>query len=375
VDWAPLFQLAGLDQSAMQPAEPVWSFLAASDTRAAWTGKWPESSRGLRVEAAAFGGRPVAFMLVGDWQKPWRMSEESSNNTTMYAVLLLVITVGTLIAAAILARRNIREGRGDRRGAVQLAAYISVVLLALWVCQVHLGDLFGLFLFLVAVCTSVAYGVVLWTVYLALEPFVRRHWPRVLVSWTSVLTGHGSDAVVGRDVLIGVAAGIWFALLFRTIAAINGDGTINFPGETDILLGLRSTLGAVLQEAVYAIRNSLMYFFILFVLRMLLRSQWAAVIVFTGFFTLLNALGNDIVWLGGVIGLLYFGTAAFVIVRFGGVLAFVVGSFVSSLLFDIVPTLDSSAWYFGSNLLILAVVVALAGWAFYTATGRRVWAI
>jgi serine/threonine-protein kinase len=375
VDWAPLFQLAGLDQSAMQPAEPVWSFLAASDTRAAWTGKWPESNRGLRVEAAAFGGRPVAFMLVGDWQKPWRMSEESSNNTTMYAVLLLVITVGTLIAAAILARRNIREGRGDRRGAVQLAAYISVVLLALWVCQVHLGDLFGLFLFLVAVCTSVAYGVVLWTVYLALEPFVRRHWPRVLVSWTSVLTGHGSDAVVGRDVLIGVAAGIWFALLFRTIAAINGDGTINFPGETDILLGLRSTLGAVLQEAVYAIRNSLMYFFILFVLRMLLRSQWAAVIVFTGFFTLLNALGNDIVWLGGVIGLLYFGTAAFVIVRFGGVLAFVVGSFVSSLLFDIVPTLDSSAWYFGSNLLILAVVVALAGWAFYTATGRRVWAI
>jgi len=114
-----------------------------------------------------------------------------------------------------------------------------------------------------------------------------------------------------------------------------------------------------------------MYFFILFMLRMLLRSQWAAVIVFTGFFTLLNALGNDIVWLGGVLGLLYFGTAAFVIVRFGGVLAFVVGSFVSSLLFDIVPTLDSSAWYFGSNLLILAVVVALAVWAFYTATGRR----
>jgi hypothetical protein len=171
-----------------------------------------------------------------------------------------------------------------------------------------------------------------------------------------------------------VALGVWFALLFRTIAVINGDGTINFPGETDILLGLRSTVGAVLQEAVYAIRNPLMYFFILFILRMLLRSQWAAVIVFTGFFTLLNALGNDIVWLGGVLGLLYFGTAAFVIVRFGGVLAFVVGSFVSSLLFDIVPTLDSSAWYFSSNVLILAVVVALAVWAFYTATGRRPWA-
>ena len=43
--------------------------------------------------------------------------------------------------------------------------------------------------------------------------------------------------------------------------------------------------------------------------------------------------------------MLYFGTAAFVIVRFGGLLAFVVGAFVSSLLFDVVLTLDSSAWY------------------------------
>ena len=374
VDWAPLFRLAALDQSNFQPAEPVWTFLAASDTRAAWTGTWPDSGRSLRIEAAGFGGRPVAFMLINDWQKPWRMSEEISGTTTAYVVLLLVVTVAILIAAAVFARRNIREGRGDRRGAARLAAYMTGVLLALWVCQVHVSASPGLFaLLLLAVCTSVFYGVLLWTVYLALEPSVRRHWPRVLVSWTSVLTGRGSDAVVGRDTLIGVALGVWFALLFRSIAAMNGDGSVNFPGEVDILLGLRSTIGVVLQEAIYAIRNVLMYFFILFALRMLLRSQWAAIIAFTAFFTVLNALGNDRVWLGGVIGLLYFGTAAFVIVRFGGLLAFVVGAFVSSLLFDVVITLDSSAWYFGSNILVLAVVAALAIWAFYTATGRRPW--
>ena len=98
-------------------------------------------------------------------------------------------------------------------------------------------------------------------------------------------------------------------------------------------------------------------------------------IAFTAFFTLLNALGNDEVWLGGLAGLLYFGTAAFVIVRFGGLLAFVVGAFVSPLLFDVVLTLDSSAWYFGSNVFVLAVVVALTIWAFYTATGRRPWGV
>jgi serine/threonine protein kinase len=374
VDWTPLFQLAGLDQAALQPVDPVWTFLAASDTRAAWTGKWPESGRPLRVEAAAFGGRPVAFMTIGDWQKPWRMADTTSSETTAYLVLLLGVTIVVLAGAAILARRNIREGKGDRRGAARLAAYMTAVLMALWVCQVHVSASLGLFaLFLLAVCTSVFYGVLLWTVYLALEPFVRRHWPRVLVSWTNVLTGRASDAVVGRDALIGVALGIWFALIFRAIAAFELDGPINFPGEVELLLGLRSTIGVVLQEGLYAIRNVLLYFFILFVLRMLLRRQWAAMIAFTAFFTLLNALGNERVWLGGMIGLLYFGTAAFVIVRFGGLLAFVVGSFVSSLLFDVVLTLDSSAWYFGNTAFVLAVVAALTIWAFYTATGRRPW--
>jgi serine/threonine protein kinase len=374
VDWAPLFRLAALDQSTLQPAEPVWTFLAASDTRAAWTGTWPDSGRPLRVEAAGFGGRPVAFMLIGDWQKPWRMADETGGESATYLVLLFGVTVVILAGAAILARRNIREGRGDRRGAARLAAYISAVLMTLWLCEVHVTATIELFaLFLLAICTSVFYGVLLWTVYLALEPFVRRHWPRVLVSWTNVLTGRASDAVVGRDALIGVALGIWFALLFRAIAAISGDGPINFPGEVELLLGLRSTIGVVLQEGLYAIRNVLLYFFVLFVLRMLLRRQWAAIVAFTAFFTLLNALGNERVWLGGVIGLLYFGTAAFVIVRFGGLLAFVVGAFVSTLLFDVVLTLDSSAWYLGSNVLVLAVVAVLAGWAFYTATGRRPW--
>jgi hypothetical protein len=374
VDWAPLFRLAAIDQSTLQPADPVWVGLAASDTRAAWTGTWPGSDRPLRVEAAGFGGRPVAFMLISDWQTPWRMADDTGGENSIYLVLLMGLAIVILTGAAILARQNIREGRGDRRGAARLAALVSAALMVLWICDVHVAATFGLFgLFLLAVCTAVFQGVLMWTVYLALEPFVRRHWPRVLVSWTNVLTGHASDAVVGRDALIGVALGVWFALVFRAIAAINGDGPVNFPGEIELLLGLRNTSSVVLEEALYAIRNVLMYFFILFALRMMLRSQWAAMIAFTAFFTVFNALGNDRMWLGGLIGLLYFGTAAFVIVRAGGLLAFVVGAFVSALLFDVVVTSDVSAWYFSSNLLILAVLVTLVGWAFYTATGRRPW--
>jgi hypothetical protein len=253
---------------------------------------------------------------------------------------------------------------------------MTAILMALWVCRVHIVATPVFFAsFLLAVCTSVFYGVLIWTVYLALEPFVRRLWPQVLVSWTSVLTGRLSDRVVGRDVLIGVGLGVWFALLFRSIALMwASESAVAFPGDVDLLLGLRSTLAVVLEEAPYAIRNVLLYFFVLFVFRVLLRSPRAAVIAFTGFFTVLQALGNDEAWLGGVLGLLYFGTAAFVIVRYGGLLAFIVGAFVSSLLFDIVVTLDSSAWYFGNSLLLVGIVAALAVWGFYTAVGGRLWA-
>jgi hypothetical protein len=372
VNWSPLFQLAALDESTLKPAEPQWTFLAAADTRAAWTGTWPESGRPLRIEAAAFGGRPVAFMVMGPWQKPWRMSDTLSDTVSAYAFFILFAVVAILIGAAILARNNTREGRGDRRGAARLAVYVTSGLMAIWVCQVHVsGPLELVATFLVAVCTSVFYGMLLWTVYLALEPFVRRHWPHVLVSWTSVLTGRTSDSVVGRDVLIGVALGVWFALMFRTLAVVNNEGPFTFPGEVDLLLGLRSTLGVVLQEGFYSIRNVVMYFFILFVLRMTLRRQWAAVIGFTAFFTVLGALGNDRMWLGGLQGLLYAGSAAFVIVRFGGLLAFVVGTFVSALLFDVLITRDTSAWFFGETMLLVTIVAALTLWGFYTSIGGR----
>jgi len=76
-------------------------------------------------------------------------------------------------------------------------------------------------------------------------------------------------------------------------------------------------------------------------------------------------------WLGGLQGLLYAGSAAFVIVRFGGLLAFVVGTFVSALLFDVLVTVDSSAWYFGNTMLLVAIVLGLTLWGFYTAMDRR----
>src|SRR5881628_3914691 len=51
--------------------------------------------------------------------------------------------------------------------------------------------------------------------YLAIEPYARRLWPRMLVSWVRVLEGRFRDPLVGRDLLVGCAAGALAALVQR----------------------------------------------------------------------------------------------------------------------------------------------------------------
>jgi hypothetical protein len=75
---------------------------------------------------------------------------------------------------------------------------MAAVLMAVWLCKVHLVGSIGLLaMFLIAVCTSAFYGVLLWTIYVALEPYVRKHWPQVLVSWTNLLDGRVGGSLLG----------------------------------------------------------------------------------------------------------------------------------------------------------------------------------
>jgi len=290
-------------------------------------------------------------------------------------VILCALAIGILAAAGFLAHKNLRAGRGDRRGASRLAAFMSVVLLALWLSDVHLAASIGfLAMFLLAICTSVFYGVLLWTLYVALEPFVRRHWPQVLVSSTNALTGRLRDPVVGRDVLLGTALGAAWVIMIRGVDLVVGHRAIaDFPGAVEVLSGLRSTAGVVLEAAPYAIRNVLLYFFLLFVLRVILRRDWAAWIAFATIFGLLSALSNEThPWIGALNSVLYFGSGAFVVVRWG-LLSYAVAHFFSTLLIVLPATTDASAWYFGDVLLLLGVAVGLVAWGFYTSLGGRLW--
>jgi hypothetical protein len=142
------------------------------------------------------------------------------------------------------------------------------------------------------------------------------------------------------------------------------------PAATELLSGGRSTVGVILQGVPYALRNVLFNFFLLFLLRVVLGRQWLAAAAFVGLFALLGVVGDDgNPWVNAVVTVIYFGSGAVVVLRWG-LLPYAVGVFVGELLLKVPATLDSSAWYFGNMLTVMAVAVALASWGLYTVVPR-----
>jgi serine/threonine-protein kinase len=378
VDWNSVFAAADLDPTKFQAAEPLWNTLSASDTRAAWTGVWPGTERPLRVEAAAWHGKPVAFSMIGPWTTPARTPPaepplRSQVNLLILGGLLLVTQIG----GAILAFHNVKRQRGDLRGAFRLAAAIFWVQMCLWLLRAHLTVSSGTFgVFLLAVCTSVFYAAMLWTIYVALEPYVRRHWPQALISWASVLTGRVRDPIVGRDVLFGIALGAGWLMIDRASDFwAQAHGITPNIGNIFFLDGAKATLAVLVGEIPTTIRSTLMYFFLLFLLRVLLRNQWLAGGVFV------------LIWVTQVFfqersstaafqameALILYSMATVVVLRFG-MLSLAVGSFVFDLLNGLPVTFNPSAWYFGTGMAVLAGFLALTAWAFRTSiAGRRLW--
>jgi serine/threonine protein kinase len=372
LDWNILFTAAGLDPSKLQPAQPAWTSLAAADVRMAWTGSWPGTTRPLRVEAAAFQGKPVFFSLIGDWTKPDRMksTEKKSIGERANSFIGLVVLCALLVRSVLLARRNYRQGRGDRAGALRLAVVMFLLEIALFLCRCHFSSISGaLGLFVLAASTALFISGVTWMLYLAVEPWVRRHWPTTMISWSRLLSGRGRDPLVGRDILFGVILGVVWILVFqiRYIPMMRlGAAPVTF--STSALMGGREALGSWLYQWPQSIQTTLVFFFLLFGLKVLLRKEWIAGIVLVAIFALPRGLSSTYMAVEIPAQIVVYSIAVLIVLRFGFVpLACAV--FTINLMANVPFSTDLSAWYMPSSILALLSVVALAGWGFYNSLG------
>ena len=192
----------------------------------------------------------------------------------------MLLALAMPLGGVMLARRNIRLGRGDRKGAFRVALFVFLRYAHArafprgprgefrpGAVDPHQGLRLPLLL-----------GAQVWLLYMALEPFARRRWPHVLISWKRLLGGSLRDPLVGRDVLLGAPRGLVPpSHLHRGPLCPLCREPARDPGASPGRLGaeLAPTRGfRVFVNQYSAVLYGMVFLFMLTLLRMLVRKPW-----------------------------------------------------------------------------------------------------
>jgi len=372
-DWSRLHAYAGLDPAHLSPTAPSSTPRVRTDVQAAWTGTYSESPDiPLRIEAAAFRGSIASFEIAAPW---------TGNGSRTANSFPRVIDFIFSIAVPLFAYLNWRSGRSDVSGAFRVGVFLFVLLLLFWILTSHHPDnplaiLDGLMN--TGMRLALAEAVLMFGLYLAIEPWGRRLWPRSMITWSRVLTGQWRDPLVGRDVLIGLLVGVGATLLLR----LREFDIIRLGGPPSFFSGIPNTENFVLYyltgpfpvatvalAALSGLGGALVVSAFLFIARTLFRNKWVPAAIFA----LSGALSPfGVHWTTALLGVSVTLLAVWTIYRFG-VFVFAVtqsGMAVTSAIL----TMDFSAWYGASSLAAIIVVSAMALIGFRLAVlGHPLW--
>ncbi|HEX9160215.1 MAG TPA: serine/threonine-protein kinase [Thermoanaerobaculia bacterium] len=369
VDWSRLLAATGIDRATLGAAAPRWSAPVDRDERFAWRGEYAgQPGVPIQIEAGSYHGRPTWLWVIPPWQKvdPARPPASGGAGAAVQAAFGITLLVCLMAGGFFLARRNVLRGRMHRDGVIRFGAFSFLLYFVSTSLDVHhvwsglevvrLLDVLDLALVVTAL-------LLMW--YVAIEPYFRRRFPRMLIGWTRLLSGRLKDPMVGRDILIGVFAG----LVCATVEFINllAPAWLGRPP----LAGLRTGwdfagltgLSAIVHFIVFSVGSSIgrtLIFAVLFlVFRIVSRSTTAAtVLLVVAAFLLLSGGDAPAVYFSDAFGAVLMVT----VFRKFGLLALMSQTFawiVPALL-----TVDPSVWYFTRSLLIAGVVAAMAIYAF-----------
>jgi len=376
VDWAQLFNAAGFDPRQFVEAEPQWIPKHALDFRISWDGK--PNGVPVHIDAAAFHGVPVDFDVGGPWYAPSVIEAQQRTQWIwdFQAAAQAIVAFLVLGAGLVLVRMNLRAGRADRRGAARVALYalfglgIAGILGAHWPHE--LSRFWAVFS---KVAGNVTFGAgFVWLSYLALDPFARRYWPDLLISWNRLLAGRVRDPLVGRDVLIGVAAGcvqtlLWYGLVTLTTWIRMPEVTPSPGFDTAFLGSPAQALSVVVYKAFLAVIIALACTLILVLARLLLHNKLLALLAaWIGMTFLLNFRidGVHLILFALVSAMLFL----LLLVRFG-ILAFGISILIVDLIYWTALTLDMSRWYAGRSIAIVLLVLGIAVYGSRCAIGKK----
>jgi predicted Ser/Thr protein kinase len=375
-DWRPLFEAAGLDMAAFTPVTPQWSPRDYADTRAAWEGPLtgrPEIT--ARVEAAAYRGRPTAMFLLGPWSVPTRMAPTGrSLSQTILSGMITLLLIAMTLGALLLARHNVRANRADRRGAARLAMVVMVGSAAMFLITAHhLPDVSSeTELFLRDFGTVLVQAGLLWVIYLALEPYVRRFWPDGILGWTRLVSGHVRDPRVGRDLLTGSVIIIIMGLCGSVFDLL--PGALGYPPpqpaaqRMDALTGAAATLSLIFDGLLNGLFVAVFIVLGYVMLRLMLRRTsvaTAATAILLGVVQAPEVLrSSGPWWIAAAFQLVIVAGVTVLVVRYG-LLVTVVAIGIINVTGNMPLRLSLSHWTATTSNLVIGTVIGIAAFGFY----------
>lgn len=224
----------------------------------------------------------------------------------------------------------------------------------------------------VAVAITLLVATALWLAYVAVEPYLRRRIPELLIAWARLLEGRWRDPRIGRDALIGAIVGVVLALLSHIV---NGLSTwFAFPGQTTIPSvlvagGNANPLAYLLSEPLQAVGRALTIMSVYFVARLVFRKP-AVAAVFLGVIELLLNLGGENVALELPAAVLGAVAVVWLVARVGLLAAVTMWTY-RLLLINVAPSFDFSSWYAVYTMPALVALLALTLYAFYISVGSQ----
>lgn len=369
-DWPALLAEHGIVSPQPVPLDLAIVPPTAYDARQDWQATQAEET--VMVTAASYDGKAVYLRAEPASLKPARLGEQTGGLTgRMFVVAVIVCGIG----GCFLARRNMRRGRGDRQGAFRVAAFIFLAEFLGWALSAHFApaasEEYGAF---IGGCGEALYVAgFMWVLYMAAEPYARRRWPEMLISWTRVLSGSVYNARVGRDLLFGALGGVLMALLQNGVNALPvwfrvGNVLPTVPSELG-LRGTASALAMVFLNCSMAVQWALATMSFLLVTRLIVRHDWLAVII-SGVSLGLVVLAAD--------NLVLAVTAAMLcsVIIYGLLFRFGLLSVALALLFYFglrrwPVTLDFSQWFAWRSVFCLLVLVTIAVYGLFAVNAGR----
>ncbi len=365
-----LFEYAGLDRARLVPQDPELSPVLA-DSVWAWSIADPrQPDREVHVELAETNGRAVYFSAGMPEVEAQPLIESRLNRVNLLNVVSAPMVLLIAIVGVVLAVRNHRRGRVDGVGTRRLVVFCAATFFLSWLLLIgylphpgiHHGELLASrFIFLVVINP-----LMLFVIYPAIEPGIRRFLPRALVGWSRVLRGDFNNRDVGWALLVGCTFGCAWALLGLVDKVIAREvGGVVTPGidhavRLQAAQSLAGTMAILLRQIIDAIARSGLTLLVFLLFRMRLKRErwaWVGVVLFVGILeTLVSGSYLPLSWL--VVGLPVVLSGVWML-RNQGLLPYIVAGFTANSLRFVPISIEANVWWARGGMLVLLVIFVL----------------